>query len=261
METNFRLGLRSNLLRLLPLVTALVLGEPVASATADTVLASENSLFGPRSKVDLGGAGHFVILSQSGITDVPASAVTGNVGVSPITGAADHLSCSEVTGNIYSVDAAGPAPCSIKAPFRLTNAVGDMHAAYTNAAGRPATIHELGGGHIGGLTLAPGVYSWTTNVDITGKVRIKGGSHAVWIFQITKNLVAASGAAVVLGGNAQAQNIFWQIAGKATFGTTSHIEGIILAKTLIAMKTGASIDGRLLSQTAVTLQMNKITAP
>ena len=83
----------------------------------------------------------------------------------------------------------------------------------------------------------------------------------MWIFQISKNLIVSSGAAVVLGGNAQAQNVFWQIAGKATLGTTSHVEGIILAKTLIAMKTGVSINGRLLSQTAVTLQMNSVTAP
>jgi cytoskeletal protein CcmA (bactofilin family) len=83
----------------------------------------------------------------------------------------------------------------------------------------------------------------------------------VWIFQISKNLIASSGQSVVLRGHAQPQNIFWQVAGKVSLGTTSHFEGIVLSKTLIAMKTGASIDGRLFAQTAVTLQKNSVTAP
>jgi hypothetical protein len=210
--------------------------------------------------VDLGGAGHFVILSKSGITDVPASAVTGNIGVSPITGAADHLSCEEVTGKVFSVDDAGPA-CSTRAPRRLTNAVDDMQTAYKDAAGRPPAVTELGGGNIGGLTLAPAVYSWSTDVNISTDVTLKGDSHDVWIFQISKNLLLANATHVILRGHAQAQNIYWQVAGKAALGTTSHFEGILLSKTLIAMKTGASINGRLLAQTAVTLQKNSVTAP
>ena len=89
-----------------------------------------------RSPVLLGAAGRFVILTEAGITDVPTSAVTGDVGTSPITGAADLLTCTEVTGTIYSVDAAGPFPCSVMDPTLLTAAVLDMQPAYTDAAGR-----------------------------------------------------------------------------------------------------------------------------
>jgi hypothetical protein len=241
--------------------TPALLDGPVAYAAGESEAPSVSPASDPTALVDLGGAGHFVILSKSGITDVPASGVTGNVGVSPITGAADHLTCAEVTGKIYSVDAAGPQPCNKVRPNKLTNAVGDMQTAYTDAAGRKATITELGGGNIGGLTLAPAVYSWSTNVTIPTEVTLKGGSHAVWIFQIAKNLLLANGKAVVLRGHAQAQNVFWQVAGQTNLGTTSHFEGIILCKTLIAMKTGASITGRLLAQTAVTLQKNSVTVP
>jgi hypothetical protein len=211
--------------------------------------------------VNLGAAGHFVILSKSGITDVPASAVTGNVGTSPITGAADHLTCAEVTGKVYSVDAAGPAPCNIKSPAKLTAAIGAMQTAYTDASGRSPTVTELGAGNIGGLTIKPGVYSWSSSVTIPSSVALKGGRNAVWIFQISKNLNLSNGAAVILRGHARAKNVFWQVAGKTVLGTTSHFEGIILSKTLIAMKTGASIKGRLYAQTAVTLQMNSVTTP
>jgi hypothetical protein len=58
-----------------------------------------------------------------------------------------------------------------------------------------------------------------------------------------------------------AKNVFWQVAGAVTLGTTAHFEGVVLGKTMIAVNTGASVHGRLLAQTAVTLQMNKVTAP
>ncbi len=231
-----------------------------SAATAQSAIA-EYSLYGLTQPVNLGGAGHFVILSKSGITDVQASNVVGNVGTSPITGAADHLSCAEVTGKVYSVNAAGPAPCSIVAPYKLTTAIQNMQAAYTNAAGRRPGSTNLGGGNIGGLTLGPGVYKWGTSVTIPSNVTLQGDSYSVWIFQIAQNLSVADGKAVVLSADAQAQNVFWQVAGKVTLGTTSHMEGIILSKTLIAMNTGASINGRLLAQTAVTLQKNNVVAP
>jgi ice-binding like protein len=255
-----RLGLGA-MLRFLPVLPVVLLGGPAAFAAGENGSSPISLAPGTTAPVNLGGAGSFVILSKSGITNVPASDVTGNIGTSPITGAADHLSCAEVTGKVYSVDDAGPAPCNIKAPAKLTAAVGGMQTAYTDAAGRSATTTELGAGNIGGLTLAPGVYSWSTSVTVPTNVALKGGSHDVWIFQISKNLNIASGAAVVLRGNARARNVFWQVAGKAVLGTTSHVEGTILSQTLIALKTGASVKGRLLAQTAVTLQMNSVTAP
>ena len=80
--------------------------------------------------VKLGLAGKFVILTKSGITNVPTSAITGNIGTSPITGAAiTGLGCPEVTGTIYTVNAAGPA-CRVKRPTMLTTAVHNMVTAY-----------------------------------------------------------------------------------------------------------------------------------
>ena len=233
-------------MRFFALVSAAVIGGPAAYAA---------------SAVNLGAAGNFVILSESGITDVPNSSVTGRVGTSPITGAADHLTCKEVTGRIYSVDAAGPKPCSVMDPSRLTTAVGDMQTAYTAAANRAPNFTNLYSGNLGGRTFAPGVYKWTTNVTIPTNVTLSGGSNAVWIFQIAQNLDIASAKSVILKGGAQPKNIFWQVAGQATLGTTSHFEGIILSKNLIAMNTGATINGRLFAQKAVTLQQNRIVSP
>jgi Ice-binding-like len=212
--------------------------------------------------VDLGLAGEFVILSKSGITNVYKSVVTGDIGTSPITGAAIGLTCSEVTGTIYSVDAAGPLPCTITNASRLTTSVGDMQTAYTDAAGRsnPDFIN-LGAGDIGGKTLTAGLYKWTSAVIIPTDITISGSSTDVWIFQIAGTLTMSSAVNITLANGAQAKNIYWQTAGAVTLGTTTHFEGNILGATGINLQTGASINGRLLAQTAVTLQMNTVTQP
>jgi len=212
--------------------------------------------------INLGSAGSFVILSKSGITDVPASAIVGNVGSSPITGAAIGLTCPEVLGRIYTVDAAGPA-CRRINPTLLTVAVRDMQTAYTAAAGRTSrnVVTELGAGNISGRTLHAGLYKWGTGVKINTYVTLSGNQNAVWIFQIAGGLTVAPGARVILSGGAQAKNVFWQVASGTTIGTTAKFKGTILCKTLIAMQTGATLDGRALAQTAVTLQMNDVTKP
>jgi len=219
--------------------------------------------FTGQTPVPLGAAGIFAILTKSGITDVFPSAINGSVGASPITGAAIHLTCAEMMkGRIYSVNAAGPLPCRVTDPTLLTRAVGDMETAYTDAAGRtlPDFI-DLAGGLIGGLTLVPGLYKWNSPVLISTNVRLSGGPNDVWIFQISGTLTQASATRVILEGGALPKNIFWQTAGVVAIGTTAHIDGVILAKTRIAMKTSASANGRLLAQTAVTLQQNAVTRP
>ena len=213
--------------------------------------------------VRLGEAGIFAILTKAGITDVFPSAITGAVGASPITGAAIHVTCAEMMkGKIYSVNAAGPLPCRVTDPTLLTEAVGDMETAYTDAAGRTLPDYiDLGAGLIGGLTLAPGLYKWNTRVLISTDVALSGGPDDVWIFQIAGTLTQADATQVILQGGALPKNIFWQTSGAVAIGTTAHFEGVILGKTLIAMKTGASANGRLLAQTAVTLQQNAVTRP
>lgn len=212
--------------------------------------------------INLGIAGEFVILSKTGITNVYKSTITGDVGASPITGAAILVSCTEVAGTIYSVDAAGPLPCAVTNATRLTTAVGDMQTAYTDGAGRSNPNYlNLGAGNIGGKTLTPGLYKWTSALIVPADITISGNSTDIFIFQIDGTLNMSSGVNVTLEGGVQAKNIFWVTAGAVTLGTTSHFEGNILSQTGINLQTGASINGRMLAQTAVTLQMNTVTKP
>ena len=211
--------------------------------------------------VNLGAAGAYVILAESAITNVPASAVTGNVGLSPATGAGIGLTCVEVTGVVHSVDAAGPLPCVVTNPVGLTAAIGAKGIAYTDAQSRAADYTELGAGNIGGLTLGPATYKWGTGVLIPSNVTLTGGPNDVWIFQIAQGLTVSSGVQIILAGGALPQNIFWATFAAADIDTTVQFKGVILSQTAVALKTGSSIDGRLYAGTAVTLQQNRVTQP
>jgi hypothetical protein len=216
--------------------------------------------------VELGTAGDYVILAKTGISTVPKSVITGDIAVSPIAAAAitgfDLImdsegvfsTASQVTGKVYASDYESPTP------VELTTAVSDMETAYTNAADRTnadAARINLGAGLIGGMTLTPGVYTFGSDIKIAGTaVTFDGDENAVFIIQTTGNVVLE--ADVTLSGGALAKNIFWQVAGQVTVGAGMKMHGVLLVKTAVTFNTGSSLDGRVLAQTACSLQMATI---
>jgi hypothetical protein len=227
--------------------------------------------------VDLGAttdpaaAGSYVLLAKTGITNVTGSSITGgHLGVSP-------AAASFITGfsliadptNVYSTSASVVPPGRIYAsdyavptPSNLTTAILDMEAAYSDAASRTnPDFLNLASGEIGGETLVPGLYRWGTGVTIPTDVTIAGGADDVWIFQISNDLDLSSATSVILGGGAQARNIFWQVAGETTIHANAHFEGIILSQTGITLQTTASLNGRALAQSLIAIDDNAITAP
>jgi hypothetical protein len=216
--------------------------------------------------VNLGKAGGFVILAKTGISTTGTTAITGDIGVSPaaasyITGFSlvspptYYSTSAKVTGKVFAADYDAPTPSN------LTISVLNMQAAYTDAASRAPNFTEVGAGNIGGKTLSPAVYKWSSNVLIPSNVTLNGGPTDTWIFEIAGTLTQSNGVKVILKGGALAKNIVWQVAGSAVFGTTSHLEGVILSKTNIVLQTGATANGRLLAQTAVTLDANAVVQP
>lgn len=228
---------------------------------------SSSSSGAPGTPVNLGAAGTYAVLAKSGVSTVPTSSITGNLGVSPaaatfITGfslTADATNvfstAPQVTGQVYAANYAQPTPAS------LTAAIGDMQLAFTDAAGRAPDATELGAGNVGGMTLAAGVYKWGTGLLIPTDVTLTGSATDVWIFQVGKDLTVSSATHVGLTGGALPKNVFWQVAGLVKVGTTAHVEGIVLCQTSIKLGTGASVNGRLLAQTAVNLDSNAIVEP
>ncbi|MDD5675769.1 MAG: ice-binding family protein [Chitinivibrionales bacterium] len=242
--------------------------RPLGALLTVTFMVSAAIAAGP-TRVNLGTAGNFALLAQTGISVTGVTSITGDIGVSPaaatyitgfglIMGASGAFSTSSlITGDVYSADYTDPTPT------KMTAAVADMGTAYTDAAGRLLPdFTELYAGDITGRTLIPGLYKWSTGILISaGGVTIAGSPSDVWIFQIAGTLTVGNGAIVTLSGGAQASNIFWQVADNTTLGTTSDFKGIILCQTLIEMRTGASLNGRALAQTAVTLDANAVTRP
>lgn len=217
--------------------------------------------------VSLGAAANFAVLAKSGISSVPPSSISGDIGVSPIAasaitgfsltldGLSQYSTSSQVNGKVYAADYAAPSPSN------LTAAVSAMEAAYADAAGRSSGVTEAGAGNIGGLTLAPGVYKWSGGVTIPSDVTFSGGPDDVWIMQIAGGITLADGKKVILNGGAAAKNIFWQVSGVGALGKMSRFEGIILSQTAITVDNGAAVNGRLLAQTAVTLIANTVIQP
>ncbi len=219
--------------------------------------------------VNLGTAGNFAILTKTGISTIGGTLVTGDIGVSPdpatsITGftlavpPTTSTTAPEVVGLVFASDYDPTTPAD------LTTAVSNMETAFTDAAGRPAGVGpflNLGAGTVAGRTLVAGVYTWGSNVNITTDLALSGGANDVWIFQITGTLDLAANKNILLSGGALAKNIFWQVSDTVNLLAGSHFEGIILAQTDVAIRDGASVTGRLLAQTAVTLINNAITEP
>jgi hypothetical protein len=219
-----------------------------------------------QATVNLGTAINYVILAKTEISNISTTSITGNIGLSPaatsyitgfsLTNATGYATSSQITGDVYAADMATPTP------INLTTSVNDMVTAYNDAAGRTLPdFVELNTGNIGGKILTAGLYKWTNTVTAPSNVTISGGPNDIWIFQIAGNLTVSSAVNITLSGGAQASNIFWQVAGEVTIGTTAQFQGIVLSKTGITLNSGATLNGRTLAQTAVILDQNTITQP
>jgi hypothetical protein len=215
-----------------------------------------------QATVNLQSTAGFVILAGSSISNIPTSAVTGDIGLSPaarsfITG----FGTTEVTGTIYASDDASPAGV----PAMLTAAKGDLTTAYNDAKGRTSTDMVILSGNLGGLTLTPGLYKSNGSLEISSgdlTFDAKGNVNAVFVLQIASTLNTTSGRKIILSGGAKASNIFWQVGTSATLGTTSVFKGTIMADQSISLNTGAVVEGRLLARiAAVTLAGNTIVKP
>ena len=226
------------------LVSALLIFAAFTIAVTDVSAATSPSL---------GSAQSFAILAATAITNVPTSAITGDVGLTPHAGSYyAGLTAAQVTGTIYAVDTSGPAG-SVSNPTLLNTARGDLVTAYGALASQGCDVSYTGVKDLAGLSLVPGVYC-ATAFTLSGTLTLQGSG--VWIFKSTSTLIT-SGTANVVGGDPC--NVWWWVASSATLGTNTKLIGNILALADIELQTGARLNGRALAQTAaVTLESSTI---
>ena len=200
------------------------------------------------SPIALGSALSFAVLAGSTVTTTDVTTITGDLGVSPGSAFTDGGFFTQ-TGTIYLADAVAEA------------AEADVTTAYTALAGLPVD-HVLTGTDLGGLTLFPGVYSFSSSAGLTGTLTLDANNapNALFVFQIVSTLTTASGSAVEVIDGGPGSGVFWQVGSSATLGAGTAFLGNILAYSSITLGAGATICGRALAQGgAVTLDANTVS--
>lgn len=206
---------------------------------------------GVPGNVDLQSAADFAVLAGSTVTSTGLTEIRGDLGVSPGT-AVDGFPPGIVVGSMHAGD-----PAAAQAELDLTTA-------YNDAAGRTTAPVSVSG-NLGGQTLAPGLYTSGSSLEISsGDLTLDAGGdeNGVWIFQMPSSFTTTSGRQVILSGGAQAANVYWQVGSSATIGSTSVMVGNILADQSITFETGATLNGRALTRIGgVALDSNLILLP
>lgn len=196
----------------------------------------------------LGTAQSFAVLGGSTVTNTGASVLTGDLGVSPgaaITG----FPPGTATGTTHAADAVA------------LQAQNDVTTQY-NALAAAACSADLTGQDLGGQTLTPGTYCFSSSAQLTGTLTLnaQGNANAAFIFKTGSTLTTASASSVVLINGGNPCGVAWQIGSSATLGTTTSFIGNLIALQSITLNTGANIIGRALARNgAVTLDTNNVS--
>jgi hypothetical protein len=229
-------------------------GNPLASDFTWTFMTGTQLAQAP---INLGAAGAFAVMATASISSTGPTQINGDVGLNP--GSAQGIPPAQVNGTIHVDDQA------------VIAAQADLLAAYNDAISRSVGSIDLPG-NMGGSTFAPGLYTNSTSVLISGAgpgnnvtLDAQGDPNAIFIFKMGSTLTTGPGAQVILAGGAKASNIFWQVGSSATLNTTTIFKGNILASVTITVNTGSVVEGRLLggsnSDGSVTINASTITVP
>jgi hypothetical protein len=203
--------------------------------------------------VELATARPFVVLGAAGVTNTGPSVLNGDLGVSPGTSLSGFGAPAVVNGATHANDAVA------------AQAQADLTTGYNVAAGQPIPPgNDLTGVDLGGLTLSPGAYGYSTSAQLTGQLTLDahGDPSAQFVFVIGSTLTTASASSVVLTNGASPCNVFWKVGSSATLGSGTAFEGNVLALTSISMNSGVTVLGRMLARNGeVTLINDVLTMP
>ena len=200
------------------------------------------------AQIVLGSSSSFAVLGGSTVTNTGPTLINGNLGVAPGTAVIGFPPGIVSGGTIHLNDGVA------------AQAQSDLTTAYNQVAGTACTL-DLTGQDLGGLTLTPGVYCFSTSAQLTGILTLnaQGNPNALFIFKTGSSLTTASNASVVVIGGGSNCNVFWQVGSSATLGTGTSFAGNILALSSITLTTGASVSGRALARNgAVTLDTSTV---
>jgi len=226
-----------------------VVGLKVRSIYLIIIFMWAASVYATTVNAGLGSANLFAVLGGSSVSNTGPSSINGNLGLwsgTSMTGfPPGTVSGSIDTGNVLAM----------QAQMDLTNA-------YNTASAQPCG-GVLTGQNLGGQTLTAGVYCFASSAQLNGNLILnaQGNANAVFIFEIGGALTTLSSSQVTIINGGTGNNVFWQVGGSATLGTSSHFAGNILALSNITLNAGADIScGRALALNgSVNLNTNEIS--
>ncbi len=219
-----------------------------------TIVVSAAFVFGLLAPVDafaatspiLAGSAGYSVLGGAGVTCTGPTTTTGAVGVSPGSSITGFPSPCTAGGGTHSNDASAIAA---QADTLTTFGALDQTCDHSYGAQDLTLLSPLG----------PGVYCSTSGFTLSGNLTLTGSG--VWIFKTVSTLITSPGSSVTGGDPC---NIWWRIGSSATLATTtSFIGNIFPLNGVTALQTGATLNGRVLAQSAgtVTLASNTISGP
>ncbi len=208
--------------------------------------------------ISLRTAEAFAMLAHTGITSVPASQITGKVGVRPGLRADLKITPEEIAGGVvetYATDDKDTAASSL-----VTTAKIDLINAYNEAETRQpdADKIDLFGGALGNKILPAGVYKWNSRVTIPNDLTLEGTDTDVFIFEVAGDLRIGSDVTIKLSGGAQAKNVYWQVGDNFLVKAKSTMVGTVMAQGTVEMRDSSKLDGRVFSKNG-TIALDKVT--
>jgi Ice-binding-like len=217
----------------------ILVGAGLACAVAPAVASA--------SAVNLGTAAPFVVLGGSTVTNTGPSVLNGELGVAPGTSLTGFGLPAVVNGATHDDDAVA------------AQAQGDLTTAYNVAAGQPVTA-DLTGQDLGGMSLTPGAYSFSSSAGLTGQLTLnaQGNPNAQFVFEIGTTLTTASASSVVLTNGASPCNVYWQVGSSATLGSTTAFQGNLMAHVSITLNNASTVQGRLLASIGAVVLNNNV---
>jgi len=204
----------------------------------------------------LGTSQSFAVLGAQTVTNTGPTVVSGNLGVFPgtaVTGFDPGGPGVVIGGSIHAGDAVAD------------QARNDAIAAYNALAGEACLAgRDLTDQDLGGLTLTPGTYCFSSSAQLTGTLTLDAleDPAATFVFQIGSTLTTASSSAVIMTNGGNPCNVFWQVGSSATVGTDTDLIGNIFALASVTLTTDATLAGRAIAlEGSVTLDSNTVGAP
>lgn len=233
-------------------LAAAATGLSAVLAVAAISLADSAHAAGPPDP-DLGGAAAFSVLAGEGVANTGPTTIAGLLGSAGIQTTVTGGTSITPAGNVL---AEGSSVTS--------GAKADLLQGYGEAATAPTVPQPLLLGEIGGQTLTGGTYTRAGSLGFTSTLTLDGENdpNSVFIIQVGQDFDVAGSSQVVFTRGAQACHVYWQIGNDAVIGVNTDFKGTILASNDIVAKSGATFQGRLLSNVgAITLDSNTFTSP